>query len=352
MNLNKVFLTIIFIFLFIIVLSVILLSFLNKEIHKPLEVFDDDIVLEVKKGANSEQIFQLLKKYNLVHSRIKYNYSVYVKGSEYLPKYGQYLIPKNSSLNSILDILNSGESIEYKITIPEGLTTRKILEIVSKDEILKGLINQNYVDNEGDFLPETYFFSYGYSRNSLLERMKKKLINVIDYEWNKRDSSLPYKSKYEALVIASLIESEASLDQERKLIASVFINRLRKNMRLQSDPTVKYGLEKLHKLKIKTIKKSHLKIDHPWNTYTRNGLPITPICNPGKKSIIAALNPVNSDYLYFVADKKGGHFFAKTLKEHNKNINYTKKNTLSKLNDNSSIFFSDNDLPLSKPKNK
>ena len=351
MNLNKVFLTIIYIFLFIIVLSVILLSFLNKEIHKPLEV-SDDIVLEVKKGANSEQIFQLLKKYNIVHSRIKYNYLVYVKGSEYLPKYGQYLIPKNSSLNSILDIFNSGESIEYKITIPEGLTTRKILEIVSKDEILKGLINQNYVDNEGDFLPETYFFSYGYSRNSLLERMKKKLINVIDYEWNKRDSSLPYKSKYEALVIASLIESEASLDQERKLIASVFVNRLRKNMRLQSDPTVKYGLEKLHKLKIKTIKKSHLKIDHPWNTYTRNGLPITPICNPGKKSIIAALNPVNSDYLYFVADKKGGHFFAKTLKEHNKNINYTKKNTLSKLNDNSSIFFSDNDLPLSKPKNK
>jgi len=349
---NKVFVTIIYIFLFIIVLSIILLLFLNKEIHKPLEVFDDDIVLEVKKGANSEQIFQLLKKYNIVHSRIKYDYLVYVKGSEYLPKYGQYLIPKNSSLNSILDIFDSGVSIEYKITIPEGLTTSKILEIVSKDEILKGLINQNYLENEGDFLPETYFFSYGYSRNSLLERMKKKLINVIDYEWNKRDSSLPYKSKYEALVIASLIESEASLDQERKLIASVFVNRLRKNMRLQSDPTVKYGLEKLHKLKIKTIKKSHLKIDHPWNTYTRNGLPTTPICNPGKKSIIAALNPVNSDYLYFVADKKGGHFFAKTLKEHNKNINYTKKNTLSKLNDNSSIFFSDNDLPLSKPKNK
>ena len=338
--------------MFVIILSLILLLFLNKEIHKPIEVFDDAIVLEVKKGANSEQIFQLLKKYNIVHSRITYNYLLYVKGSEYLPKYGQYLIPKNSSLNSVLDIFNAGRSIEYKITIPEGLTTRKILEIISRDEILKGLISQNYVENEGDFLPETYFFSYGYSRNSLLERMKKELINVIDYEWNKRDNSLPYKSKYEALVIASLIESEASLDQERKLIASVFINRLRKNMRLQSDPTVKYGLEKLHKLKIKTIKKSHLKIDHPWNTYTRNGLPITPICNPGKKSIIAALNPVNSDYLYFVADKKGGHFFAKTLKEHNKNINYTKKNTLSKLNDNSSIFFSDNDLPLSKPINK
>ena len=339
-------------FFLIFVLSVALLFFLNKEIHKPLEFFEEDIVLEVNKGANSEQIFQLLKKYNIVHSRLKYNFLIFVKGSEYLPKYGQYLIPKNSSLNSILDIFNSGKSIEYKITIPEGLTTKKIIEIVSKNEILKGSINNEFAKNEGYFLPETYFFSLGYSRNSLLERMKKELIDIIDFEWNKRDNSLPYKSKYEALVIASLIESEASLDQERSLIASVFVNRIRKNMRLQSDPTVKYGLEKLHKLKIKTIKKSHLKIDHPWNTYTRNGLPVTPICNPGKSSIIAALNPLNSDYLYFVADKKGGHFFAKNLREHNKNINYLKRNTLSKLNDNSSIFFSDNDLPLSKPKNK
>jgi len=339
-------------FFLIFVLSVALLFFLNKEIHKPLEFFEEDIVLEVNKGANSEQIFQLLKKYNIVHSRLKYNFLIFVKGSEYLPKYGQYLIPKNSSLYSILDIFNSGKSIEYKITIPEGLTTKKIIEIVSKNEILKGSINNEFAKNEGYFLPETYFFSLGYSRNSLLERMKKELIDIIDFEWNKRDNSLPYKSKYEALVIASLIESEASLDQERSLIASVFVNRIRKNMRLQSDPTVKYGLEKLHKLKIKTIKKSHLKIDHPWNTYTRNGLPVTPICNPGKSSIIAALNPLNSDYLYFVADKKGGHFFAKNLREHNKNINYLKRNTLSKLNDNSSIFFSDNDLPLSKPKNK
>merc|ERR1711991_117157 len=102
------------------------------------------IVLEVKKGANSEQIFQLLKKYNLVHSRLKYRYLVYLRGSEYIPKYGQYLIPKNSSLYSIFDIFNSGETIEYKITIPEGLTTRKILEIVYRDEILKGLVDQNY----------------------------------------------------------------------------------------------------------------------------------------------------------------------------------------------------------------
>ena len=349
MFLKKMLARTVVLFFLIFVLSVALLFFLNKEIHKPLEFFEEDIVLEVNKGANSEQIFQLLKKYNIVHSRLKYNFLIFVKGSEYIPKYGQYLIPKNSSLNSILDIFNSGKSIEYKITIPEGLTTKKIIEIVSKNEILKGSINNEFAKNEGYFLPETYFFSLGYSRNSLLERMKKELIDIIDFEWNKRDNSLPYKSKYEALVIASLIESEASLDQERRLIASVFVNRIRKNMRLQSDPTVKYGLEKLHKLKIKTIKKSHLKIDHPWNTYTRNGLPVTPICNPGKSSIIAALNPLNSDYLYFVADKKGGHFFAKNLREHNKNINYLKRNTLSKLNDNSSIFFSDNDLPLSKP---
>ena len=200
-------------------------------------------------------------------------------------------------------------------------------------------------------MPETYFFSIGYTRNELLERMKKELNNTIDYEWEKRDNSLPYKNKREAIIIASLIESEATLDQERRLISSVFINRLKKNMRLQSDPTVKYGLEKLNNEIIKNIKKAHLKIDHPWNTYTRNGLPLTPICNPGKNSINAAFNPVKSDYYYFVADKKGSHFFAKNLKEHNENIAYSKKNILSKLNDNNSMFFSDNDLPLSKPKN-
>ena len=229
MFLKKMLVRTVALFFLFFVLSIVLLFFLNKEIHKPLEFFEDDIVLEVNKGANSEQIFQLLKKYNIVHSRLKYNFLIFVKGSEYLPKYGQYLIPKNSSLNSILDIFNSGKSIEYKITIPEGLTTKKILEIISKNEILKGSINNEFAKNEGYFLPETYFFSLGYSRNSLLERMKKELIDIVDFEWNKRDNSLPYKSKYEALIIASLIESEASLDQERRLIASVFVNRIRKH---------------------------------------------------------------------------------------------------------------------------
>ena len=342
---------ILFLFLFFLSLFLFFLFLLNSKIYVPIKTIESDIVLEINKGANSEQIFQILKKHKILNSRIKYNYLILLKGDSYIPKYGQYLIPKYSSLNSVLEIINSGISIKHKITFPEGLTTKKLLEIISADNNLKGYIHQKYKEIEGELMPETYFFSIGYTRNELLERMKKELNKTIDYEWKKRDSSLPYKNKREAIIIASLIESEASLDQERQLISSVFINRLKKNMRLQSDPTVKYGLEKLNNEIIKKIKKSHLKIDHPWNTYTRNGLPLTPICNPGKNSIIAAFNPVKSDYYYFVADKKGSHFFAKNLKEHNENIVYSKKNILSKLNDNNSIFFSDNDLPLSKPKN-
>ena len=165
----------------------------------------------------------------------------------------------------------------------------------------------------------------------------------------KSKKNLPYESKFDALKIASIIESEAGADSERKLISSVFINRLNKNMKLQSDPTVKYGLEKKNSNKIKIIKRSHLKLDHAWNTYTRKGLPLTPICNPGKKSIIAALNPIKTDYFYFVADNRGGHLFAKTLEDHNINIVYLKNKKLIKLNDNNSIFFEDNNLPLVKP---
>ena len=229
------------------------------------------------------------------------------------------------------------------------MITKEILSIIKKNKKLSGEIDPSFSELEGIFLPETYFFTKGYSRNDLLLRMKSKMNKELDYEWTNRQKNLPYKSKFDALKIASIIESEAGSDSERKLISSVFINRLNKNMKLQSDPTVKYGLERKNSNKIKIIKRSHLKLDHAWNTYTRKGLPLTPICNPGKKSIIAALNPIKTDYFYFVADNRGGHLFAKTLKDHNINIVYLKNKKLIRFNDNKSIFFEDNNLPLEKP---
>ncbi len=322
---------------------------LSNEIKKPLRTYEDNIIIEIKNGYNSKNIFKVLNKSNIINNKLIYKFGILYKKKNYLPKYGQYKIQKNLSLLEIFEIFNNGESIQHKITIPEGLITNEILSIIERNKILSGEIDPSFSELEGIFFPETYFFTKGYSRNDLLLRMKSKMNKELDYEWKNRQKNLPYKSKYDALKIASIIESETGVDSERKLISSVFINRLIKNMKLQSDPTVKYGLEKKNINQIKIIKRSHLRLDHAWNTYTRRGLPLTPICNPGKKSIIAALNPVKTDYFYFVADNKGGHLFAKSLKDHNINILYLKNKKLIKLNDNKSIFSGDNNLPLEKP---
>ncbi|MAC61948.1 MAG: aminodeoxychorismate lyase [SAR116 cluster bacterium] len=321
---------------------------LSNEIRKPLKTYEDNIIIEIKNGYNSKNIFKVLNKNNIINNKLIYEFGI-INKKNYLPKYGQYYIKKNLSLLEILEIFNNGESIQHKITIPEGLITNQILSIIEKNKILSGEIDPSFSELEGIFLPETYFFTKGYDRNDLLLRMKSEMNKELDYEWNNRKKNLPYKSKFDALKIASIIESETGADSERKLISSVFINRLNKNMKLQSDPTVKYGLEKKNSNQIKIIKRSHLKLDHAWNTYTRKGLPLTPICNPGKKSIRAALNPIKTDYFYFVADSKGGHLFAKSLKEHNINILYLKNKNLIRLNDNKSIFLNDNNLPLEKP---
>ena len=354
MNLNKnffrkLFYYFLFIFLIFFFIIIVFLIYLKIEFEKPLSYNKEDIVIEIPKGSNSKEIFSILKNKNIIDNKILYYFSVIYKGDMYVPKYGEYLISKNYSISEVLDIINSGNSIHRKITVPEGLTTKEIIDVVLSNQYLKGEIEGDIQNLEGMFLPETYFFYNGYSRNDLLNRMKNEMEKTLEEKWNMRNQNLPYVNKIEALILASIIESETGAAPERKMIASVFVNRLRKNMKLQSDPTVVYGLEKNNNIQIKKLKRSHLKIDHQWNTYTRNGLPKSPICNPGEKSIEAVMKPLNTDYLYFVADEKGGHLFARSLNEHNKNILYIKKNKLLNLNDNKTKNFSDDDLPLSKP---
>ena len=343
-------------FLLKLLLSVILIVsflicsyfFLKNEINKPINSYKGDLIIDIGKGNNIRDIFKIFKSNNIIKNKLVYYFAVY-SIKNYVPKYGQYNIPNNLSILHILDILNSGKVIQYKITIPEGLTTLETISKIRDNKLLTGEINKEFSKLEGLFLPETYYFYKGYTRDDLLNRMKNDMQKILDNDWNNRVGNLPYKTKYDVLNMASIIESEAGAEPEKKLIASVFINRLNKNMRLQSDPTVLYGLEKLKKNKIKIIKKSHLRTDHAWNTYTRKGLPKSPISNPGRSSINAALNPFQTSYYYFVADRKGGHLFAKSLSEHNKNILYLKKNNLLELNDNISVFSNDNQLPSKKP---
>ena len=187
-----------------------------------------------------------------------------------------------------------------------------------KEERLKGAMPMGVV--EGSLMPDTYHFHKGDSRQSVVDRMQQPMKQALAELWQQRQSGLPFKTKEEALVLASIVEKETGVDQERGRVAAIFINRLRKNMLLQSDPTVVYGIELENGPMERQLLKKDLAIDHPFNTYVHAGLPPAPIANPGRASIQAVLNPPKTDEYYFVATGRGGHYFSKTLAEHNRNV--------------------------------
>jgi UPF0755 protein len=233
-------------------------------------------------------------------------------------KAGEYRFPAGISIGGIITLLQSGKTWQRQITIPEGLTVSEIIALLQGEEVLRGAVAT--LPAEGILLPETYNFSYGDQRSSLIERMKKSMREELAALWEKRAEGLPFKTPQEAVILASIVEKETRIPEERPRVARVFLNRLARGIPLQSDPTVIYavtqGKEKLER----SLTYQDLKTDSPYNTYVVKDLPPTPIANPGKSSIAAALHPESNDYIYFVADGTGGHVFAKTLKEHNNNV--------------------------------
>ena len=193
-----------------------------------------------------------------------------------------------------------------------------MLKIINNEDLLSGEITE--VVREGELLPETYLFVRGEPKNNIIIRAKSAMKEFAAKEWLIKDATVPVKNINQLIILASIIEKETALDNERGLVASVFVNRLLKGMKLQTDPTVIYALTNGEKELGRPLFRKDLKIDSPYNTYKYYGLPPTPICNPGKASIAAAANPEYSNYLYFVADGNGGHNFATSLKEHNSNV--------------------------------
>jgi UPF0755 protein len=243
---------------------------------------------------------------------------------------GEYLIKPGLSLAELLDNMVAGNVIQHSITLIEGFTFRQILEIIqhspvvtlqlenlSDEEIMKRLGHEGE-HPEGRFYPDTYHVSRGVTDVEILNRAYQSMQDILETEWQQREENLPLKSSYEALILASIVEKESAIEEERPLIAGLFVNRLRKNMRLQTDPTVIYGIENYDgNIRFKDLRK-----DTPYNTYTRNGLPPTPIALPGRESIHAALHPDKTNYLYFVAygDGSGRHIFSTNLKDHEKAV--------------------------------
>lgn len=233
-------------------------------------------------------------------------------------KAGEYAFAAGISVNDVLRQLREGRTVARRLTLPEGAGVHQTLALLENETALTGDIGDS--PPEGSLLPETWHFSHGDSRAGLLARMRKGMDKALADAWANRAEGLPYQTPQQALVMASIIEKETALPAERGKIAGVFVNRLRRGMKLQSDPTTIYAVTQGKGELGRPLSRADLKLESPYNTYVADGLPPGPICNPGRASIDAALRPESHDLLYFVADGTGGHAFAATLAEHNRNV--------------------------------
>jgi UPF0755 protein len=239
----------------------------------------------------------------------------WVGGQPLQLKAGEYEIPPGASLRTVSEILGEGRSMLYRVTIPEGLTSTQIVQRLRSDQSLTGDIAA--VPPEGTLLPDTYKFARGMTRQQLVDLMQAEQRKLVERLWAARQPDLPLKSPEEAVTLASIVEKETGRNDEREKVAAVFVNRLRQNIRLQSDPTILYGLFLGEVAWGRPIYKSEIQQKTAHNTYQIDGLPPTPICNPGKSAIEATLNPAKTSDLYFVANGQGGHVFTTNLKDHN-----------------------------------
>ena len=258
-------------------------------------------VVLVQPGEGLAAISQELAQADTIDNAILFQIGVRLRGKSAALKAGEYAIPSHASMADIMGILASGKSIEHKITAAEGLTSEMIYDLVKNDAELTGDMGEQPA--EGSLLPETYLFIRGTTRSDIIERMREAQKKYLDTQWEARAPDLPIKTRDQALILASIVEKETALPEERRHIAAVFVNRLRLGMKLQSDPTIIYGLTKGYPLG-RGIRESELVGATPYNTYVIAGLPPTPICNPGKDAIAAVLNPENSNDLYFVARRR------------------------------------------------
>jgi UPF0755 protein len=274
------------------------------------------VTVIIPKGSGTELIAQSLEGAGVISSRTVF--AIGVKLRRATLKAGEYAFPAQVSPEEAVRIIADGKVVIHKLTVAEGLTVRQVLDLVKEADFLSGPVTRKPA--EGRLLPETWHMVRDETRDDVLARMEKAMSQTLDVLWVARAPGLPLKSKEEALILASMVERETGIEAERTKVAAVFYNRLAKGMRLQSDPTVIYGVsDGLGELD-HPLTRAELQAGHPWNTYTIDGLPKTPIANPGRASLEAVLHPAKSDALYFVADGTGGHAFARTLDEHNANV--------------------------------
>ena len=276
-----------------------------------------ETVVLIPAHSRTHDVAQLLQDKGVVEHALLFEFDARLKGYASQLKAGEYAIPSRAPMAMIASILASGKSIQHKLTVAEGLTSDMVWKLVQNDPDLVG--DAGPVPPEGTLLPETYLFTRGETRRQLIAKMAAAQQKFLDGKWDARAAGLPYKNLHEAITLASIVEKESALGEERRHVASVFVNRLKLGMKLQSDPTIIYDISKGYPLG-RGIRQSELDAATPYNTYVIAGLPPGPICNPGKDSLDAVLNPEQTSDLYFVATGKGGHVFSATVEGQARNV--------------------------------
>lgn len=310
-----------FLFSFIIVAAIGMAGvgwvYLSRELPKPGPLAAEKLVY-IQPGSSVGKITQKLLEEGVIANEWYFRFGAWRQQSKGMMKAGEYLFPGQVSIPDAITILQEGHVHQRQVTIPEGLTSHEIVALLNKAEFADDPLQT--VPAEGTLLPETYNYTYDDKRSAIIDRMARGMEDALKKYWPKRSADLPLKTPGEVVTLASIVEKETALTSERARIAGVFVNRLKRGMPLQSDPTTIYALTKGKGRLGRPLTRADLETKSPYNTYQVAGLPPGPIANPGVESLIAVLAPEQNDYLYFVANGEGGHAFARNYDEHNANV--------------------------------
>lgn len=286
----------------------------------------EEVVVQVPRGASVREISDLLAESGALPDRVMggalsgaqmFRLAANYSGQAQNLKFGEYAFEPGTSIEDLVAMLSQGGNVQHTVTIPEGMTVSQAIDRINAAELLTGEIKE--IPAEGSLFPDTWAYERGASRQDVLDRMQARMTEALDEAWSAREPDLPLESKEELLILASIIEKETRPAEHGK-VASVFINRIRRGMKLQTDPTVIYGITLGQAPLGRGLRRSELRAKTPYNTYVIPGLPPTPIANPSRESLMAAAQPDETPYLYFVADGTGGHAFATNLDDHNRNV--------------------------------
>jgi UPF0755 protein len=267
--------------------------------------------------GNEAQVAEALQAAGVVDGTRAFRIAAAVTQREGALRAAELVFPAHASLRDVLRVLRTGRPVQHRLTIPEGLTAAQIAQLLDRAPALAG---ETPVPEEGVLLPETYAFERGTTRAALVERARAAMTRAVAQTWDQRDEGLPLSSARDMVTLASIVERETARPEERPKVAAVFLNRLRRGMRLQSDPTVVYAVTGGGGVLDRPLTRADLDWPNPYNTYRVAGLPPGPIASPGLASLRAVARPARTEDLYFVADGSGGHSFSRTLDEHNRNV--------------------------------